>query len=585
MSLTAYWNLRGLAVVVSLLGACAIWAGPAWGATAEVDTATNTLVVTGTADGESTQVDHSLGFWVVHTAAQVGGPPQGTTPLDGCQSINSADVRCNGAVANVYYDGGDGQNNFSLTTPSSKILGSIELYGGADRDSFGVLAATGDVYAELGGGPDGFDVSQAHIPAVEVYGEAGNDDLGGSHESNDILNGGADGDRVEGYDGADQIDLGPGNDVGEGDEGDDVIRGGPGNDKLAGGADHDDLYGDAGQDEFGADHDHNTGFALITISGPNAQMPGDDRLFLREPQPEQDLVYEGTFSNPSVTGGCAGGDDYVETDSLDVVPLNVGCETIDRPGTPASLTLTPTAQEFGSIQVGFGSIVRAFTLTNDGDLPSAAVGTALGGPNANQFVISLSDCPQGQPLPGHTFCTVGVRFFPTSTGAKAATLTVAGLTTPLSGTGHQPSTGGEPTTGTQPDTSQQPSTGQPSAGPPPSADQIAPLIAELTKAVQRIAAALQGKFTATISTNEAGTWKIQVFGQAPRARGAARKALLASRTATISGPGKWRVKVPFKAAAKKSLKRLRVARLEVRSTFTDTSGNKTTDTRKVTLRR
>jgi hypothetical protein len=43
--------------------------------------------------------------------------------------------------------------------------------------------------------------------------------------------------------------------------------------------------------------------------------------------------------------------------------------------------------------------------------------------------------------------------------------------------------------------------------------------------------------------------------------------------------------VPFKAAAKKRLKRLRAARVQVRSTFTDTSGNTKTTTRTVTLRR
>jgi hypothetical protein len=487
-------------------------------------------------------------------------------------------VTCTSAgVNNVRYDGGDGDNTFDLgSLHPSKILGSIELYGGDGRDFFSVLTASGDVYAELGGGNDLFGTSAAHIPAVEIYGEAGADMLQGT-ANDDILDAGGDQDRVEGKEGDDRIDLGAGNDVAEGDEGDDVIRGGPGDDKLAGGANDDDLYGDAGQDEFGADHNHNTGFTLIS-STPGAPPQGNDDLFLREALPEQDFVYAGGVSSPSVQGGCSGGDDYVEADSLDVVPLNVGCETIDRPGTPAALSITPAARDFGLIQLGFNSIVRAFTLTNSGDLSSGLVGSALTGLDAGQFAV-LADSCEGQPLEGHTSCVVDVRFSPTSTGPKSATLTVGGLTVEVSGTGYEP--GPDPPPGSGPS----PAPGPLPAGPSgPLPDEIAPLIADITKLVQRIGAAIRGRFTATISTNEAGTWKVQVFGKGPRA-GAARRILMASVTATVDGAGDWRIKVPFKAAAKKRLKRLRVARLQVRSTFTDTSGNTKTITRTVMLRR
>jgi hypothetical protein len=104
--------------------------------------------------------------------------------------------------------------------------------------------------------------------------------------------------------------------------------------------------------------------------------------------------------------------------------------------------------------------------------------------------------------------------------------------------------------------------------------------------VQRIAAAIAGKFSASISVNEAGTWKVQVFARGPLARAAAaRRKVVARVTVPVPAAGDWKVKVPFKAAAKRRLKRLRTARLEVRSTFTDTSGNKSTTTRKVRLRR
>jgi hypothetical protein len=223
-------------------------------------------------------------------------------------------------------------------------------------------------------------------------------------------------------------------------------------------------------------------------------------------------------------------------------------------------------------------MLRGFTVTNSGDLASAPIGPALTGPNAGDFVIAGDDC-LGQPLPGHESCVVGVRFRPLSAGAKSATLTIGGLAVPLSGTGHQPATTGSAGGGNA-------SPPPPSPGPPPASDVIAPVIAELTKAVQRIAAAIAGRFSASISVNEAGTWKVQVFGRGPLARAAAaRRKLVASVTVAVPAAGDWKAKVPFKAAAKRRLRRLRTARLEVRSTFTDASGNKSTTTRKVKLRR
>jgi hypothetical protein len=560
-------------LVVAALAALFAAAGNATAATAEVNALTGTLEIIGTADNELTQVRQSSSLWQVTVMPTDGGPAVVMSAGAGCRQVTATVAHCPSAgIPNVYYDGDDGTNVFNLDVDPIFVSGSVNLFGGDGHDSFGVLRGSGPVYAELGAGDDSFSAVLAR-PAVEVYGGPGRDLVDGT-DRNDLLVGGEGDDRLEGNAGDDEIVLGPGNDVGEGNDGNDVLHGGPGDDKLAGGADDDDLHGDAGRDEAGSDHHYNTGFRL-TSSSAGAAPQGDDRIYLREAQPEQDRVYDGG-SLPQVQGGCAGGNDYVEADSLDVVPLNVGCETIDRPGTPAALSVAPVAQEFGLIQVGFNSMVRAITLTNSGDLASAPVQAALGGADAAQFTITASDCPQGQGLPGHTFCTVGVRFSPTSPGARSATLTLGGLAVQLSGTGHQPSTGGTP---------------KPTPTPTPTPDRIAPLIADITRALQRIANALRGQFMATISTNEAGTWTVQIFGEGRLARSravsgrAARQVLLARRTATVVGAGRWQVKVPFKAAVKNRLRRLRVARIVVRSTFTDTSGNKATTTRAVTLRR
>jgi hypothetical protein len=602
-----------IAVLVAAVTASLAAAVPASAATAEIDA--NTLVIAGTPDNERTTVrvgSRVVGgvretFWTVRNVPTDGGPAVEITPGDGCDQVTANEVSCpNAGSPNVRYDGGDGTNRFDIDVPPSLFTdpGTVTLYGGEGHDFFDVLRANGPAYAELGNGDDDFGTSGDYIHGVEVYAGAGRDDLDGSPIGGDILDGGADNDRIEGEGGADQIDLGTGNDVAQGDQGDDLIHGGPGDDALAGGADDDDLYGDEGEDGFGADHNYVLDFSPIVISGPTAQTQGDDELFLREPQPEQDFVYDGGF-DPQGRGGCLGGTDYVQADSIDIVPLNVGCETIDRPGTPASLSLTPAAQEFGLIQVGSGSMVRAFTLTNSGDLTSGPLQALLGGTNADQFTISETNCPQAG-LPGHYFCTIGIRFFPTSAGPKAATLNIGGESSQLTGTGQ---TGGGQTGGGQTGGGQtgggQTGGGQTSGGQTGGAqtgggqtgggqtgggaqtgggDGVAPLIKDITKAVQRLAAALGGRFQASITTNEAGTWRIQVL-QVPAGPSAARKRLLASRTVKIGGAGTWRAKVPFKASAKKGLRRLRVVRLQVRSTFTDAAGNKTTTTRKVTLRR
>jgi hypothetical protein len=93
-------------------------------------------------------------------------------------------------------------------------------------------------------------------------------------------------------------------------------------------------------------------------------------------------------------------------------------------------TFAPSAV-FGSQAVNTASTAQVITLTNRGVSPVAISSFALGGANPGQFKL-LSSVPNGYvlcPLPQGSLavggsCSVAVQFAPTSTGAKAAVLTV-----------------------------------------------------------------------------------------------------------------------------------------------------------------
>ena len=107
---------------------------------------------------------------------------------------------------------------------------------------------------------------------------------------------------------------------------------------------------------------------------------------------------------------------------------------------PPSIDLSPSSHNFGNIEVGSCSSEYSFTLTNTGG------GTATGtvsrtGTHASQFTIT-----QGSgsfSLGAGASKTIKVKFCPTSTGSKSATLYADGSncnddTSSLSGTGTQP---------------------------------------------------------------------------------------------------------------------------------------------------
>ena len=94
--------------------------------------------------------------------------------------------------------------------------------------------------------------------------------------------------------------------------------------------------------------------------------------------------------------------------------------------TEAVLTIEPTSQDFGSVEVGSSSDEDVvFTVSNTGDVASGVVTTSLGGTNPGDFIIVADTC-NGNTVAGHSSCTMTVRFTPLDRLARSATLTAAG---------------------------------------------------------------------------------------------------------------------------------------------------------------
>ena len=90
---------------------------------------------------------------------------------------------------------------------------------------------------------------------------------------------------------------------------------------------------------------------------------------------------------------------------------------------PAVLTITSTAQTFGSVAQG-SSTAQVFTITNTGGATSGALSDSISG--TTEFAIpSATDNCKGKTLIGNATCTLTVVLTPVApTGAKSATLTV-----------------------------------------------------------------------------------------------------------------------------------------------------------------
>ncbi|MBS1963148.1 MAG: choice-of-anchor D domain-containing protein, partial [Bdellovibrionales bacterium] len=90
-------------------------------------------------------------------------------------------------------------------------------------------------------------------------------------------------------------------------------------------------------------------------------------------------------------------------------------------GVSASLVWSPLTHDFGNVNVGSNSSTQSFTLTNTG----GATATGCSAPalsNSTDFTIVTDNCGTANLAGSNATCTVDVRANPTSSGAKATTL-------------------------------------------------------------------------------------------------------------------------------------------------------------------
>jgi hypothetical protein len=89
-------------------------------------------------------------------------------------------------------------------------------------------------------------------------------------------------------------------------------------------------------------------------------------------------------------------------------------------GAAPAVSLSTTTLNFANQQVNTTGPVQTVALVNSGTAPLTVGTVALGGADASQFGTATSTC--GASIAPGTGCTVDVRFQPTTTGAKGASL-------------------------------------------------------------------------------------------------------------------------------------------------------------------
>lgn len=107
----------------------------------------------------------------------------------------------------------------------------------------------------------------------------------------------------------------------------------------------------------------------------------------------------------------------------------------------ASIEISPTSHDFGTVNVGSTSEAQTFTVSNTGDADLVISTITLTGTDAFEFGIQNDNC-SGQTIAPSESCTVDVVFSPTSEGSKNADLSIPSndpytptLDVPLTGTG------------------------------------------------------------------------------------------------------------------------------------------------------
>ncbi len=93
------------------------------------------------------------------------------------------------------------------------------------------------------------------------------------------------------------------------------------------------------------------------------------------------------------------------------------------PAPSASVALTPTAMDFGSVTVGTTSLVASAVYSNTGAIAVTIASITQGGANPADFV-ARNACAAGQVLQPGESCSLGYAFSPKATGTRSAAATI-----------------------------------------------------------------------------------------------------------------------------------------------------------------
>ena len=253
-------------------------------------------------------------------------------------------------------------DNTVLTAGGKTLIFSGAALAGAQLD----FASTDATLVLGSNGADDLEVTgNAEANGTTTYGFAGNDELDGGSNADNIF-GGAGDDSIGGGDGADHL-YGFGLTGDPTTDGDDLIFGGDGNDYIQGNAGADTLNGDAGSDRIngGGDADEiSGGLGNDTVNGNK----GDDSIYggdgndaLRGGQGDDSILGEagndvlsGDLGDDTLVGG-AGIDQLIGGEGADVFRFAVGSSTFTTNGAAAGQTdsITDFTVDEDTIQLGF----------------------------------------------------------------------------------------------------------------------------------------------------------------------------------------------------------------------------------------
>jgi len=141
---------------------------------------------------------------------------------------------------------------------------------------------------------------------------------------------------------------------------------------------------------------------------------GADQQFMITPDTEYnvaDVKVDGSSVGPVLT--------YTFTNVTDSHTIEVTFEADAFP----DISVTPTSQDYGTLDVGSSSPAQTFTVNNTGNAELLIGPISVTGTNISDFNIQSDNCSNQTITPLGT-CTVDIIFSPTSEGSKSANLTI-----------------------------------------------------------------------------------------------------------------------------------------------------------------